>query len=87
MAWQVEYMPVARKAITRLDNRLATRIVAKFEGDVAARDPRTLGEALSGELTGLRRVRVGDYRVIFRVEAERVTVLVIKVAHRREVYR
>jgi len=87
LAWEVEYLPVARKAITRLDNRVATRIVAKFEGDVLARDPRTLGEALACAFAGLRRVRIGDYRVIFRIEAERVTVLVVKVAHRREAYR
>ena len=50
-------------------------------------DPRRLGSALTGELGGLWRWRVGDYRVVARIEEERITILVVRVAHRREVYR
>ena len=48
------------------------------------RPPRT--KKLKGE-AGLWRVRVGDYRVVYRIEDERLVVVVIRVAHRREVYR
>jgi mRNA interferase RelE/StbE len=50
-------------------------------------DPRALGSALAGELGGLWRWGIGDYRVIARIEDERITILVVRVAHRREVYR
>jgi mRNA interferase RelE/StbE len=45
------------------------------------------GTALKGDLTGLRRVRVGDYRIVYEVRHGELIVLVIRVAHRREVYR
>ncbi|RKZ33636.1 MAG: type II toxin-antitoxin system RelE/ParE family toxin [Gammaproteobacteria bacterium] len=45
------------------------------------------GTCLKGDLTGWRRIRVGDYRVIYEVDEVEVRVLVVRVAHRREVYR
>ena len=45
------------------------------------------GSALKGELTGLRRIRVGDYRVVYEIDEGEVVVLVIRIAHRRDVYR
>ena len=45
------------------------------------------GNALRGELRGLRRLRVGDYRVLYEVRDDMLTVLVVRVAHRRDVYR
>ena len=50
-------------------------------------DPRQLGEALAGNLASLWRWRIGDYRVIARIEDERVLILIVRVAHRREAYR
>ena len=46
-----------------------------------------LGNALRGELRGLRRLRVGDYRVLYNVQNETLVVLVVRIAHRRDVYR
>ena len=66
----------------------AARIIATLETRIASLDdPRTLGSALTGELGGLWRWRIGDYRVVARIEDERITILVVRVAHRREVYR
>ena len=45
------------------------------------------GSALKGDLRGLRRIRVGDYRVLYELLSETLVVLVVRVAHRREVYR
>ena len=45
------------------------------------------GSALKGDLRGLRRIRVGDYRVLYELLNETLVVLVVRVAHRREVYR
>lgn len=49
--------------------------------------PRDFGDALVGKFTGLWKYRIGDYRVIARIEDERVTVLVVEVGHRSDVYR
>ena len=45
------------------------------------------GGVLKGEYSGLRRIRIGSYRVVYEVHDEKLTVLVIRIGHRREVYR
>ena len=55
--------------------------------DALAREPRPRGvETLKGE-ENLLRLRVGVYRVIYQVEPKRLVILVLKIGHRREVYR
>ena len=46
-----------------------------------------LGSALKGDLRGLRRLRVGDYRIVYEVRDEELVVLVVRVAHRPDAYR
>ncbi len=86
MAWQVDFGPRAERALKKLDRQTAARVVAYLE-DVAAGDPRVRGKALTGELGGFWRYRVGDWRVLCRIEDARLVVLVVDLGHRREVYR
>lgn len=88
MAWQIEFVPAAAKELRKLAKTEAARIIATLENRIAALDdPRTLGSALTGELGGLWRWRIGDYRVSARIEDQRITILVVRIGHRREVYR
>ena len=88
MAWTIEFVPAAAKELKKLGRTEAERILTTLEGRIAALDdPRQVGEALAGNLAGLWRWRIGDYRVIARIQDERVLILVVRVAHRREVYR
>lgn len=88
MAWTVEFVPAAAKELKKLGRAEAARIIATLETRIASLDdPRTLGSGLTGELGGLWRWRIGDYRVVARIEDERITILLVRVAHRREVYR
>lgn len=50
-------------------------------------DEPLAGAALKGEFSGLRRLRVGDYRIIYEALRGELTILVVRVAHRRGVYR
>ena len=87
-AWTIEFTPRAAKQLKKLDRVAAGRIVDTLTRDLARHDhPRDFGEALVGSWTGLWRYRVGDYRAICRIEEDVVTVYVIEVGHRREVYR
>ncbi len=52
-----------------------------------AENPRQWGKPLDGDKVGLWRYRVGDYRLICDIQDERITVLVIRVGHRKDVYR
>jgi mRNA interferase RelE/StbE len=88
LAWTVDYTLTARNQLKKLDKPVARRIVDFLDDRVAKReDPRTLGKALSGPLGTLWRYRVGDYRVICEIQHRAVKILVIRIGHRREVYR
>lgn len=88
MAWRIEFHPDAAKDLRRLDRAVAARIVRTLETRIAPLDdPRSVGAPLKGEPEGYWRWRIGDYRVVAQIEDERITILVIRVAHRREVYR
>lgn len=86
--WKIEYEGRARKQLKKLDRTAAVRIVRTLQQELdATGDPRAFGKALVGEWSGFWRYRVGDYRAIAKIEDTVVTVFIIEVAHRREVYR
>lgn len=63
--------------------------IARFIRDrIGARDnPRDIGEALAGPFSGYWKYRVGDFRVIASIDDRAVTIVVVRVGNRREVYR
>ena len=84
--WQVEILPVARNELLSLRNPVRDRIRTAIRALADAPVPAD-SIAMKGKGTGLYRLRVGVYRVVYRVQAERVRVLVIRIGHRSEVYR
>ncbi|HYN46802.1 MAG TPA: type II toxin-antitoxin system RelE/ParE family toxin [Allosphingosinicella sp.] len=87
-AWRIEYEPLAQKQLKKIDRTAAVRIVKTLQRDLDRHgDPRTFGEAMIGDWTGFWRYRVGNYRAICRIEDRVVTVFVLEVGHRREIYR
>ena len=89
MAWKVELDPAVERELDKLDRQDARRIlVFLFERVAKLDDPRSLGEALKGSKLGdFWKYRVGDYRLISSLEDQVMRVLVVRVGHRREVYR
>ncbi|AGW88585.1 type II toxin-antitoxin system RelE/ParE family toxin [Cupriavidus sp. DF5525] len=89
MAWRIEITQTAEKQLAKLDRPVARRIVTFLRERVAASaDPRSLGEALKGsELGEYRKYRVGDWRLICQIEDARITVVVLRLGNRRNVYR
>ncbi|MCX7673837.1 MAG: type II toxin-antitoxin system RelE/ParE family toxin [Thiobacillaceae bacterium] len=89
MAWRIEYLRSARKDVEQLDRPTAQRIRNFLEVRLAhLDDPRAIGEALKGSTLGsLWKYRVGDYRIIASIEDEAVRILVVRIGHKREVYR
>lgn len=71
----------------KLDRQVSKRITAKLREISQLDDPRSIGKGLTGNLAGLWRYRVGDYRIICDIEDAVLVILVIDVAHRREVYK
>ena len=86
MAWTIEWSDAAKKQLRKLDRQVARQIV-DYVGTKAARNPRALGKALTAEFASLWRYRVGDFRIVVSIEDARLVILVVRVGHRREVYR
>ena len=85
--WAVEFDDRARRELRKLPPDAQQSILRYLRERVAgSADPRAFGKALRMNLAGLWRYRVGDYRLICRIEEDRLVVLVLKVGHRREVY-
>jgi mRNA interferase RelE/StbE len=89
MAWTIEFDRRADADIERLDRQTAQRVLRfLYERIASSADPRSLGEALKGDdFKGLWKYRVGDCRIVARIEDKRVCVVVARVGNRREVYR
>ena len=89
MRFRVEFDPGAVRELEKLDPQIARRIL-KFlqERVLGLDDPRMIGAALSGSRLGeLWKYRIGDYRVIASIEDNVLTILVLSIGHRRQVYR
>ena len=84
MTYSVKIKRSAAKRLARIDEVDRRRLVEKI--DALAENPH-VGTMLKGEWNGLRRVRVGAYRIVFEVRDATLIVLVVRVGHRGEVYR
>lgn len=85
----VLYAAQARKDLSKLEKRLAGKIVLKIGKLSESPDPLRQAKALGGVFAGLYRYRVGDYRAIFRIDDEgNVSVLtILHIDHRKDIYR
>ena len=88
MAWRVELDPAAERELAKLDRQVARRILTFLQDRLAPLDdPRSLGGALRGsQLGNLWKYRVGDYRIIASIEDGAMTILVVRVGNRGDVY-
>ena len=86
--WTINFDPMARKNFASLATAEQKRIVKFLEERLAVADePHKYGKALAGNLTGLWRFRVGNYRIIAAIEKKRLIIFFIEIDHRSEIYR
>jgi len=84
--YKILYLPgVVRDQISGLSLPVRNRIKKAIEKKLAV-NPIVFGKPLRHSLKGLRRLRVGDYRVIYKIDENEAKVVVVKIAHRKEVY-
>lgn len=83
MNWSLRYAASAARALRKLDPQVQRKLKAAI--DELATDPER-GKPLQFTLKGLRSWRTGDYRIIYRIVADRIEILVLAVGHRRDVY-
>lgn len=86
---RIEFDPAALDDLKKLDRPIQQRLLGFLRQRVALLDnPRSIGEALSGaKLGNYWKYRVGDWRIICDIHAERIVVRVLRIGDRRDVYR
>ena len=85
MPYTIEFTASALREFKALERAVQRRIAAHINTLAQQPFPPGLKKLQGGQ--DLYRIRVGDYRVIYRVEGKRVAIVVIKIGHRRDVYR
>jgi len=83
--YRIEYLEQVRKDLKPISKSDKEKIRSAIETKLSS-NPIEFGKPLQYSLKGLRRLRVGDYRVIFQIDQSNKIVLVIKIGHRREIY-
>lgn len=82
--WQIEYTNIAQKFIKLLDSKDKERIMKSVE---SLQNNPNLGKQLVGPLKGLRSLRVGRYRIIYKKEINELIILIVAIGHRKNIYR
>jgi mRNA interferase RelE/StbE len=87
LAWTVEVSAFAEKQLRKLDRPIQRRLIDWLEDRIdGCKNPRHFGEPLRGEMAGLWRYRIGDFRIICEIQDQQLVVLALAVGHRREIY-
>ena len=84
MTYLLQIKKSAAKALSKITKSDRIRLIEAID---RLREEPNAGGVLKGEFDGLRRLRVGSYRIIFEVIDEQLVVLVIRIGHRKDVYR
>jgi mRNA interferase RelE/StbE len=87
VSWTINFSEVALKQLKKLDKQIAKRIIDYLEKRICiVDDPKQQGKALAYNKSGLWRYRVGDYRIICQINDETITILVLEIGHRKDIY-
>ena len=87
MTYRVEYTRTAVRQIRKMDRQIAAFILTFIEDRlVGCEDPRLYGKPLQGNLGDKWRYRVGDYRILAKIQDESVVITVVEVGHRKKIY-
>ncbi|MBR2251569.1 MAG: type II toxin-antitoxin system RelE/ParE family toxin [Neisseriaceae bacterium] len=90
LAWQIVIDAAAQKDFAKLDKSVEKRIRKYLEEEVIGKydNPRAVGGVLHGKHYGeYWKYRIGDFRVVAKIEDDKLIIIVVKVAHRSKVYR
>lgn len=85
MAYSIEFRPAVLKTLKRFPKRDLVRIKKKIE-ELGQNLPEPNTTKMKGN-NSFHRVRIGDYRIIYEIHDDRVVILIVKVGHRKDVYK
>jgi mRNA interferase RelE/StbE len=85
--YQVRFEKRAQKALKKMDKHQAGIILSWIKKNlVDTENPRQHGKGLTANRSGEWRYRIGDYRIIAHIDDESVTILILELGHRRDIY-
>jgi len=85
VSYIVQLAPAVKRQIRKLERSIQERVVRRL--DLLEKDPRPAGvEKMEGD-ESTYRIRMGEHRIVYEIRDKVLVVLVLKVGHRREVYR
>ncbi len=88
LMYRIEYSKRISKQISKLDKNTQMNILKWIEKNLLGTDnPRLHGKPLVGNLNGMWRYRIGDYRLLAEIHDDELLILAIEIDHRREIYR
>ena len=86
--YRIELSAKAKKDLAKLEKKQAIMITAWIRKNLHdCENPRLYGKAMQGKYKTLWRYRVGEYRIIANIEDSKLVILLLKIGHRKEVYR
>ena len=87
MKYDVEYSKTAVNTIKKMDSSTSKLIKTWIEKNlINTENPRIKGKALTGDLKGLWRYRVGDYRILAEIQDTKIVILILDIGHRSKIY-
>ena len=87
MKYDVEYSKTAVDNIKKIDSSTSKIIRNWIEKNlINTENPRIKGKALTGDLKGLWRYRVGDYRILADIQDDKIVILILDIGHRSKIY-
>ena len=86
MTWEIEFTPAAVKQLKKIGPENCKRIT-KYLKEIVCKDPYINGKSLRGTMREFWRYRIGGYRILTHINGKRLIILIVRVGHRKEVYR
>lgn len=88
MIYSIRYSDKAEKQLNKMDRVSREKIISYIDTKIINMyDPRNFGKPLKGNLDGLWRYRVGYYRILARIEDQIMTIIIVEVGHRKDIYK
>ncbi len=85
--FRIEFTASAEREINKLDRTIQVRLRSAIDSLAGQPIPPGAKKMKATGADPLWRIRVGDYRIVYKIEGHRLVVLIVKVGHRRDVYR
>lgn len=88
IVYQVRFEKRAQKTLKKMDKYQAGIIMAWIKKNIVdTTNPKKYGKGLSANRSGQWRYRIGDYRIIAHIDDEAITILILEIGHRRDIYK